>query len=187
MLIRAAKPEDAIAIGHVHVASWRTTYRGLMPDSVLAALSVEQRAAMWQQAAEGAQEGASRSFLLVAEDQAEGIIGFASAGPERDEGSGFDSELYAIYLLERHQGRGLGRQLAGRAVNLLLSEGHESMRVWVLEGNPAEGFYRRLGGQRVGEKALSMAGKNLTEVAYAWPHLSRFYDLASLSRRRQSE
>ena len=135
---------------------------------------------MWQQAAEAAQEGESRSFLLVAEDPAEGIIGFASAGPERDEGSGFDSELYAIYLLERHQGRGVGRQLAGRTVNLLLAEGHESMRVWVLEGNPAEEFYMRLGGQRVGEKALSMAGQNFTEVGYAWRDLARFDERARL-------
>ncbi|HEX7041129.1 MAG TPA: hypothetical protein VF202_13505 [Trueperaceae bacterium] len=44
MLIRAAKPEDALAIGRVHVDPWRTTYRGLLPDAVLAALSVEQRA-----------------------------------------------------------------------------------------------------------------------------------------------
>lgn len=112
MKIRAATPEDATAIGHVHVDSWRTTYRDLMPTSVLAALSVEQRAAMWRQAAEAAQRGESRSFLLVAEDPAEGIVGFAWAGPERDEDSRFDGELYAIYLLERHQGRGVGRQLA---------------------------------------------------------------------------
>lgn len=174
MLIRTATPEDALAIGHVHVDSWRTTYRGLLPDSVLAALSVEQRATMWQQAAEAIQKGESRSLLLVAEDPDDGVIGFASAGPEREKDSGFDSELYAIYLLERHQGRGVGRRLATQLVKLLLPDGHESMRVWVLEGNPAEEFYRRLGGQHVGEKALSMAGEDFTEVAYAWADLARF-------------
>ena len=174
MRIRAATPADSLAIGHVHVDSWRTTYRGLMPDSILAALSVEQRAAMWQQAAEAIQKGESRSLLLVAEDPAEGIIGFASAGPEREEGSGFDGEFYAIYLLEHHQGRGVGWQLACRAVEILLSQGFESMRVWVLEDNPAEKFYKRMGGQRVGEKALSLAGQDFTEIAYAWPDLARF-------------
>ncbi len=129
MLIRAAQPEDAMDIGHVHVNSWRTTYRGLLPDSVLAAQSIGQRAAIWRQAAKAALTGESRSFVLVAEDSTDGIIGFASAGPEREEGSGFDGELYAIYLLQSHQGRGIGRQLTGRAVNLLVSEGHGSMRV----------------------------------------------------------
>jgi len=173
MLIRAARPEDALAIGHIHVDSWRTTYRGLLPDSVLATQSVEQRATMWRQAAQAALRGESSSFMLVAEDPSDGIIGFASAEPEREEGSGYDSELYAIYLLEQHQGRGIGRQLVRQAVGLLLSQGHGSMRVWVLRGNPAEEFYKRLGGTRVGEKVRSMADRSLTEIAYAWSDLSR--------------
>ncbi len=178
MIIRAATREDASAMGHVHVDSWRTTYRGLIPDSVLAALSVEHRAEMWRQAAERAMDGESRSFVLVAEDPDDGVIGFASAGPEREEDSGFDSELYAIYLLEHHQGRGTGRNLVGNLVSLLREHGYSSMRVWVLEGNPAQAFYTRLGGQRVGEKALTMAGRTLIEVAYAWPELSRFEESA---------
>lgn len=174
MLIRAATPEDALAIGHVHVASWRTTYRGLLPDSVLAAQSVEHRAATWREATQAVLKGDSRSFVLVAEDLADGIIGFAAAGPEREEVSAFDSELFAIYLLEHHQGCGVGRQLVRQAVHLLISQGHGSMRVWVLEGNPAEAFYKRLGGTRVSEKVRSMADRNLTEIAYAWTDLSRF-------------
>lgn len=82
MLIRPARPEDALAIGHVHVDSWRTTYRGLLPDSVLASLSVEQRAATWRQAIDAALKDESRSFVQVADDLANGIVGFASAGPE---------------------------------------------------------------------------------------------------------
>ena len=114
MLIRAALPEDAVGIAEVHVGSWRTTYRGLLPDSVLAAQSVEQRAAIWREAAEAVERGESRSFVLVAEDPVDGIIGFASAGPEREQGVGFDGELYAISLLEGHQGRG-GRAAPGCA------------------------------------------------------------------------
>lgn len=174
MLIRAAEPEDAAAIAHVHVDSWRTTYRGLLPDSVLTAQSVEHRAAMWRRAAAAAQAGESRSCVLVAQDLTDGIVGFASAGPARDETSGFDSELYAIYLLERHQGRGIGRRLAERAVELLLERGATSMRVWVLAGNPAQAFYERLGGERVGEKTVTMADQDFDEIAYAWRDLSRF-------------
>ncbi|MXY45544.1 MAG: GNAT family N-acetyltransferase, partial [Chloroflexi bacterium] len=45
------------------------------------------------------------------------IVGFAHAGPEREGETGYDAELYAIYLLQRHQSRGVGRRLtiaAGR-------------------------------------------------------------------------
>lgn len=48
MLTRTAVPEDALAIAEVHVSSWRTTYRGLLPDSVLAAQSVEHRELAWR-------------------------------------------------------------------------------------------------------------------------------------------
>jgi hypothetical protein len=44
VLIRRAEPRDAAGIAHVHVASWRTTYRGIVPDSYLDALDEPERA-----------------------------------------------------------------------------------------------------------------------------------------------
>ncbi len=168
MLIREAVPEDAGSIATVHVASWRTTYRDLLPASVLANLSVARREAMWQQAAVAIQAGESRSCLYVAEDAQGRIIGFANAGPEREDDVPFDSELYAIYLLEEHQGKGLGRQLVGHVVGFLLERGWSSMRTWVLKGNPAEQFYQRLGGQHFTEKETGIAGVRRLEIAYGW-------------------
>jgi hypothetical protein len=45
--IRIATPEDARALGAMHIASWHETYTGLLPDKMLSALSVESRAAAW--------------------------------------------------------------------------------------------------------------------------------------------
>ena len=45
--IRAAVVEDAAAIAEVHVASWKTTYKRIFPDSVLEGLSVSDRAHFW--------------------------------------------------------------------------------------------------------------------------------------------
>ena len=42
--IRIATPEDAHGLGVMHVASWRETYTGLLPDKMLSSLSVEARA-----------------------------------------------------------------------------------------------------------------------------------------------
>jgi hypothetical protein len=41
--IRRASQSDARAIAEVHVASWRETYRGIVPDAFLDALSVAER------------------------------------------------------------------------------------------------------------------------------------------------
>ena len=62
-----------------------------------------------------------------------------------DAGVIYDGELYAIYLLGEHQGRGIGRRFVELVVAWLREQGHESMRVWVLEGNPAQRFYERHG------------------------------------------
>lgn len=174
MLIRSALPEDALALAEVHVSSWRTTYRGLLPDSVLEAQSVEHRESSWRRITAETVSGASSACVFVAEDQLGDVIGFANAGPEREPGASVDGELYAIYLLERFQGAGVGRQLFGRVVDYLVEQGHGSMRVWVLEGNPAERFYQRLGGLRSGEKVLNAAGQSFTEIAYVWPDLLEF-------------
>src|SRR5687767_3602644 len=43
MKIRPALPSDARAIADVHVRTWQSTYRGIVPDAYLDALSVDER------------------------------------------------------------------------------------------------------------------------------------------------
>jgi hypothetical protein len=65
MLIRAAQPTDAAAIAKVHVDSWRITYKGIVPDDFLVALSYEQRTHMWRSLLS---PSPSTSFVYVIED-----------------------------------------------------------------------------------------------------------------------
>ncbi len=48
--IRRARPADAVSIGAVHVAAWRSTYPGILPDRFLADLSIPRQAAHYDQA-----------------------------------------------------------------------------------------------------------------------------------------
>ena len=48
--VRPAVTRDAAAIAETHVACWRETYAGLMPEHVLANLDVEARRLMWKRA-----------------------------------------------------------------------------------------------------------------------------------------
>jgi len=41
--LRRAVPDDARTMATVHIAAWRTAYRGLVPDTFLYALDHEQR------------------------------------------------------------------------------------------------------------------------------------------------
>lgn len=140
--LRVATVEDAHAIAEVHVASWHWAYEGLLPDTVLEALSVEERATGWRSIL-AADAGAVVAALRGAE-----VVGFASVGTTRDDddpppGTG---EVFAIYVVPDVAGAGVGEALLRRAEGRLRETGHARATLWVLETNErARRFYERHG------------------------------------------
>ncbi|HEX8035254.1 MAG TPA: GNAT family N-acetyltransferase [Ktedonobacterales bacterium] len=171
-----ARRDDAQGIAQVHVASWRSTYHGIMPAEFLAGLSVERRAQYWLETL-----AAGVELIYVAEDIALGgprILGFASGGAQRDtEIPSYDGELYAVYMLQEYQGQGVGQRLARTVAERLAQIGFKAMLVWVLADNPSRRFYERLGGQFVREKQIDIAGISLSEVAYGWPDIHTLLEM----------
>ena len=170
MEIRDARPADVPAIAKVHVDSWRSTYRDVLPKSYLNDLSYDARETMWH-ASFGPE---SSSFLVVAEDEGQ-IAGFAGGGAahhDAAEAKAYGGELYAVYMLESYQRRGLGRRLVAAVAETLITEGHSEMITWVLEDNAACRFYERIGGEYLGSKTVEIADMSLRAVAYGWPDAS---------------
>jgi ribosomal protein S18 acetylase RimI-like enzyme len=163
--IRPAVSADVPAIAQVHVASWRTTYRGIIADDVLDNLQLEPRE---RYAARIIAQPDGKEFISVAEDDAGQIIGFASGGPEREGDPDYRGELYAIYLLQAAQGQGVGRRLVMAVVQRLAQQGLHSMLIWVAADNPACRFYEALGGQYVRDKIETFGGTPIREIAYGW-------------------
>lgn len=201
VIIRPARPGDENGIARVHVESWRSTYKGIVPDEVLAGLSQERRARHWKTVLESQ---AGQEFVFVAETESRvyhesgqpgqpgesakceefgrtgkpgesrvsgEIVGFAVGGPEREGDSVYTGELYAIYLLETYQRQGLGRRLVAAVAQELVRRDLCSMLVWVLVDNPARGFYEALGGRRLHFRPITIGPATLEEVAYGWPDL----------------
>jgi ribosomal protein S18 acetylase RimI-like enzyme len=163
--IRPATAHDAAAIANVHVESWRTTYKGIVPDDFLAGLSDAPREQIWRQVLINP---GSPSFVYVAEGGRGQVVGFVSGGPERRGHPVYTGELYAIYLLAAYQGQGIGRQLVRSLTSRLRREGLTALLLWVLAENPSRIFYERLGGRPVEEKTVTIGGVPLVEVAYGW-------------------
>jgi len=78
--VREAVPSDALGIAEVHVATWKISYRGALPDTLLASLSVPPRAERWANML--ATRVTTKQCVLVAETRDGRIVGFASAGPQ---------------------------------------------------------------------------------------------------------
>jgi ribosomal protein S18 acetylase RimI-like enzyme len=165
-MIRPATLEDATAIARVHVASWQSTYRGMLPDEFLASLSEAGYAERWKRVI-----GDGSSKVYVAEDGGE-VVGFASGGRERAGETGYTGELYAIYVIDAAQRRGFGRELVRATVAGLRELGLDDMIIWVLRDNqPARSFYERLGGVYIRGQPITIGSVTLEEVSYGWRRL----------------
>jgi hypothetical protein len=81
MIVREATHSDVPAISKIHVDTWRTTYRGIVPDEHLANLSYEHRANGWLKIFNHAPEDSN--FTYVAEEEPGEIVGFVNGGVER--------------------------------------------------------------------------------------------------------
>lgn len=167
--IRAARPEDARAIARVHVDTWRTTYRDILSKDFLAGLSYENRERVWTRVLDDPEANA----IYVAEDASGIVVGFAHGGREQSGDPVYTGELYAVYVLEAYQGKGLGRRLMAKVADRLVQMGRPAMLLWVLADNvQGRCFYERLGGQTVREQQIDIGGTQYTEVAYGWREVS---------------
>lgn len=160
---RQANISDARGIAQVHVDTWRTTYAGIVPDEYLRNLSYERRERQWQNFYTSPDP---RSHLWIALD-GESIIGFSSGGRERGADE-HDGEVYAIYLLSKYHGQGIGKELFLRSFTSMRADGFSSVMVWALADNPTCNFYRSMGGREFSEKMEEIGGANLKELSFRW-------------------
>lgn len=138
----AVADAEVIALLHNHL--WRVTYRGLVPDEVLAARDDAVNIALWRERAathERTGRSAEGARTWVAHDESGRSVGWASSGPPRDdEAPPTPLELWSLYLATEHHGSGLARRLLDAAVP------PGSAHVWVFRSNArAIAFYRKVG------------------------------------------
>lgn len=168
MHIRRGEKEDAYALAVVHVASWRTTYKDIIDESYLAAMDVEEKTRQWEMILRDGD-------VFVVENEQQQIVGFGGGGPERTGAyTGYDAEVYSIYLLFPYQGKGIGRTLLTTVVQFLYESGYRSLLIWVLADNGSVEFYKAMGGKKVAEERVQIGEQTLLEHAYGWKDLDAF-------------
>jgi ribosomal protein S18 acetylase RimI-like enzyme len=169
LIVRPATLSDVDGIACVHVQAWRESYRELIPQATLDALSVEKRAAQWRHAL-----GNPDRTTFVAEDD-DAVCGFVSGGGILWSRLSTGSEVSALYLLDTAKRRGVGRALFQTELNALAGRGFTSTGLWVLTGNaPARRFYETMGGRPAESRIDTMGGLALDEVSYVWDDLTAY-------------
>ena len=187
VVIRSASAADAAQIAAVRRNSWLAAYEGIISRSVMDRVTAPDGGAQvrqsfrtrpWQRMI-AAVAGLPRQPASAGEN-APGIVGFASFGPEQDVlgapwphpltaagAEGHAAELYALYVLPAWWSTGTGRALMDRVLAKVSVAGYRCITLWVLEDNArARRFYERAGFAPDGAGHVLDALGGITEVRY---------------------
>jgi GNAT superfamily N-acetyltransferase len=166
--IRLARQDDAAEVARVYIESWHDAYPGVLPASLLRAMTPKGQTARWQASI----RAQGREAVLVAENSRHGIVGMASMGRARDDGLGFDGEIYTLYVDPTFYGRGVGRALLKGAFSVLRKNGMSSCVIWAHARNHARFFYEAMGGRLIAERTAKLMGEAVPESAFGWKTLA---------------
>jgi len=168
LTVRRARSDDARAIAQVRVDAWRTTYKGMIPDAYLAAMSVDESAALWLRVLTA---GSNKASVFVATKDAD-IVGFAAGNLLAEPRHELDAELTAVYVRRSEQRAGVGRRLVAAVVAAERAQGASGLLTWVIAGNKgARAFYEHLGAELLIEQPFQWDGMDLIEAGYGWRDL----------------
>lgn len=150
--------DDRLAVSRIYEESWKSAYRGIVPQAYLDAIPIGR----W--AANRDQEG-RRSLVL---EETGRLIGVACVSPSRWPDYPDFGEIISLYLLPESTGRGYGKALLAAAVGALADRGFRDALLWVLEENHrARSFYEKQGFRFSGDfMDGEIGGKPLREVLY---------------------
>lgn len=160
--IREATIKDIPSLVALHVKTYRQTH------GFWGSPTTKTRHFQWYKFF---QEKNDRSFCMVIDDGKGKLIGFAKGEPYIHGGHAeFSGELNKIYLLKKYHRIGLGRQLLCKVANEFIQRGINSMLLFGDAKNPSNGFYEKMGAEKLFAKNGDFHG------GYGWTHLS---DLAA--------
>lgn len=166
MRLRRAVLSDAPGIARVHIDSWRTTYKDIIPDTILRNLSLVERTDLWKRNMTKGDQ-----YILVAVNMYGEIVGFAACRKRNDFLPENAGEITSLYLLTDYQGMGIGKQLLQRLFKQLIQWGLNNIFVEVLEENVSCEFYEYFGASLLQSKQILFAGTELVLRVYEWKQI----------------
>lgn len=162
MEIRKATIEDVKDISRIHALSWKSAYKGIIPQVYLDELKED----FWVPAFETwIKDNVLTAQLIIKEGSPVGCVAYGKA---RDKSLKDWGEIVSIYLLHEYFGRGLGNLLLESALLDLKQSGHINVYLWVLKKNQrGRRFYEKHKWQcSKDECVVEIAGKKLIELRY---------------------
>lgn len=160
--IRYAEINDAKVLGKIHSESWKTAYKGIVPDFVLDNITEDKRERYFEKVLT---ENLEEDTLIFVDDKAVGLMTIGKCRDnDRDNTYG---EIWDIYLLPEYWNMGIGSYYINWGINELKNRNFKKITLWVLEDNlNSRKFYERMGFRHDGTVKEIDFGKKLNELRY---------------------
>lgn len=168
MNIRFATIDDCYMISKINYENWMKTYNGILPDEFLDHLDIEKIRKEYVDFISDKEKQ-----ILVALDEKNEILGFASFEPDLEEDN-------CIYLASLHvdssaRGKGIGTSLLIRVGQYGVNNHYEKMSICILKGNKnARSLYVKLGAEHYKDFEDNFHGIKTKSEKLLWNDLTLF-------------
>lgn len=155
---RFSKTDSIEEVCRVYAESWRSAYRGIVPQEYLDNLDARRFMGFIT-------EDLPRIWLA---SDGEHIVGSSSYSAARDKDKPGWGEIVSIYLLPGYTRRGIGTGLLRASMDSLFKMNCKKIYCFALEDNyPARDFYVKNGFfQGADSREITIGGKRLLEIRY---------------------
>ncbi|WP_017754026.1 GNAT family N-acetyltransferase [Calidifontibacillus oryziterrae] len=160
--IKKATTKDSESISKIHALSWKTAYKGIVPQQYLDELKDD----FWVNAFDNWISNNIVTAQLIYEDELP--VGCIAFGKARDEKFSEWGEIISIYVHPDFCRRGYGQQLLHTALRDMKTKGFRNCYLWVLKENDnAINFYKKNGFTcNHDEYTFEINNEPLTDVRY---------------------
>lgn len=166
VIIRNVKEEDLKQVAEIKVKGWKEAYKGMIDDSYLRALNIDEQIEKFIQ-----RYHQSNTGFIVAELENK-VVGFSRYinnnvfSPDIKE---VDCELLALYVFPSMKGNGIGKELFNYVKNEFIKQNKEKMILWCLEENYlSRKFYEKMGGKLGTKRKIKIGEKSYSEVSFIY-------------------
>ena len=162
--------EDIPDYVKVNTLAWQESYKGLIADSILdEVLNIVEDSIQKQiKKFDNDKKNNIKKFVFKVNNEAVGMTGIGKSTYEKYEDIG---ELYSLYLLNKVKKKEYGKMLFYYDVKDLIGVGFNSMVIGCLVNNPANNFYKHMGGKLIEVVTKKIKGYNMKENIYYYENL----------------
>ena len=157
MIIEKVKKEDAKELAHNIAVVWNTTYKGIVEEEFLENLYLNEDYSVKNII--NKIDNKENYYVLKLNNKIVGWI-YYDYSSDKYENTG---EIYSLYVLKEYHKKGYGKILFNYAVEDMKKNSINKFVVGCLKGNPANEFYKHMGGKWIGN---SLFREKYTENIY---------------------